>query len=89
MSNSIIHRLALVAFCLGFLGCAGQLKGAMADHAQSTRTVAETISKATSQIQCDDIKAESAPACKAAVATLNDQAKALSESSDKLTNAAK
>lgn len=77
------------AAILSLSGCAGQMKAAALEHARATKTIAMTVSKATEQIRCEDMKADSTNTCKAAVSTLNDQVKVLTESGDKLEGAAK
>lgn len=75
----------LLSLCVG--GCAGQMQAAVLEHARSTRAVADTIGKATAAVQCEGAKDQ--PACTAAVATINDQAKVLRESADTLERSAR
>ncbi len=70
----------LLMLALGAAGCAGQLKGAMVEHAHSTRSVADTIKKALESIKCD----AAAPACATAVTVIEDQVKALQDGAGKL-----
>lgn len=76
-----------LALLLLLSGCAGQLKAAMTDHAKSTLAVADTLSKAAEAIKCD--AAQGADACKAAVAAIGDQVKALRDGAERLNQAAK
>lgn len=61
-------------------GCAGQLKGAMVEHARSTRSVADTIKKAMESVKCD----AQAAACPTALMVIEDQVKALQSGATKL-----
>lgn len=86
--KSAIKKLFLLSLPLVFsAGCAGQMKAAALEHARSTRAVADTIGKATAAVQCEGAKDQ--PACSAAVATINDQARALRESADTLQRSAR
>lgn len=84
--------LALLAALSLSGGCAGQLRAAVGEHAASTQSVAETLRKAAAMIRCDSMAADAAAqkeSCSAAVATILDQAKALSDGSDQLKRAAR
>lgn len=73
-------------------GCAGQLRSTVGDHAASTLTVAETLRRAAAMIKCDAMAADAAAqkeSCSAAVSTILDQAKALSDGAEQLKRAAR
>jgi hypothetical protein len=73
-------------------GCAGQLRSTIGEHAASTQTVAETLRKAAAMIKCDAMAADAAAqkeSCSAAVTTILDQAKALSDGAEQLKRAAR
>ena len=70
----------LVGLALCGSGCAGQLKGAMVEHAHSTRSVADTIKKALESVKCD----AAAASCPIAVSVIEDQVKALQDGANKL-----
>ena len=76
--RGLYGQLLILALCAS--GCAAQLKGAMVEHAQSTRSVADTIKKALESIKCD----AAAPACPTAVMVIEDQIKALQDGAGKL-----
>ncbi|MFO0574235.1 MAG: hypothetical protein U1A78_09565 [Polyangia bacterium] len=86
---------AVVALSIGLSllgGCAGQLRATVGEHAASTLTVAETLRKAAAMIKCDAMAADAAAqkeSCSAAVSTILDQAKALSDGADQLKRAAR
>jgi hypothetical protein len=91
MKELNMRMLLIASLSLGLLttaGCVGQLKKAMREHAETTRTVSGTLTKSAGMIKCEDMKQDSVESCKAAVTTINDQAKVLNESGDKLGRSA-
>ena len=85
----LISRIILLGTFLSLGGCAGQLKSAMLEHARATQAVAETLTKVAASMKCDSMAADQKDGCTAAVTVIQDQAKAMRQSAEKLSDAAR
>lgn len=78
-------RALLVGGQVVCVGCTGQLRAAMIDHARASTTVATTLDRAATTLQCP----EPAGSCGAVREVVSGQAQALKDSASRLDRAAR
>lgn len=78
-------RVLVASGQMVLIGCTGQLRAAMVDHARASTAVATTLERAATTLQCPD----PAGPCGAAREVVSGQAQALKDSAARLDRAAR
>lgn len=70
-------------------GCGVSLRAAVLDHAETSRSVATTLSRAAAVLRCEEMAAAGQAPCRAGVSVIEAQAQALRDSAERLQRAAR
>lgn len=70
-------------------GCGGSMRAAVLSHAEASRAVSLSLSRAAAALRCEGYKDEGMAQCKAALEVIETQSQVLRDSADRLQKAAR